>query len=113
MDDRSLSDGFIKDRCIHERAIALNEIVYELSFRKQEGLLLKLDFEKAYDRVNWYFIREILFHNCFSVMMVHRLMQLVKGGRTAINVNREIGNFFRNGRECVREIRYRRSCLIS
>jgi hypothetical protein len=91
----------------------LNEIVYELRFRKQEGLLLKLDFEKAYDMVNWYFLREILFPNSFYVMMVHRMMQLVKGDLTAINVNREIGHFFRNTRGCDREIRYHRSCLIS
>jgi hypothetical protein len=31
-------------------------------------------------------------------MMVHRLMQLVQGGQTAINVNGEIGPFFRNAR---------------
>jgi hypothetical protein len=31
-------------------------------------------------------------------MMVHRLMQLVMGGQTAINVNGEVGAFFRNVR---------------
>jgi mannosylglycoprotein endo-beta-mannosidase len=44
--------AFIKGRCLHEGAPALHEIVHELHFRKQKGLLLKLDFEKAYDRVN-------------------------------------------------------------
>jgi hypothetical protein len=59
-------------------------------------LLLKLDFEKVYDRVNWDFLREILLCKGFSTMMVHMLMQLVKGGQTTINVNGEIGHFFRN-----------------
>jgi hypothetical protein len=31
-------------------------------------------------------------------MIVHRLMQLVMGGQTAINVNGEVGPFFRNAR---------------
>jgi hypothetical protein len=65
---------------------------------KQEGLLLKLDFEKAYDRVSWDFLQEILLRKGFSARVVHRLMQLVKGGQTAINVNGEIGPYFRNAR---------------
>lgn len=38
----------------------LLEIVHELKCTKGKGVLLKLDFEKAYDRVNWEFVREVL-----------------------------------------------------
>jgi hypothetical protein len=34
----------------------------------------------------------------FSAMVVHSLMQLVMGGYTTINVNREVGPSFRNAR---------------
>ena len=44
--------GFLEDRNILEGTIALLEIVHELKHSKGKGLLLKLDFEKAYDRVN-------------------------------------------------------------
>jgi hypothetical protein len=47
-------------------------------------------------RVNWEFLREVLLRKGFSVMTVHRLMQLVQGGQTSINVNREIWPFFCN-----------------
>jgi hypothetical protein len=57
-----------------------------------------LYFEKAYDRVNFDFLREILLRKGFSAMMVHNLMQLVKGGQTAISVNGEIEHFFDNAR---------------
>jgi hypothetical protein len=95
--DRSQS-AFIKGRCLHEGVLALHEITHELRVRKLKGLILKLDFEKAYDRVNWEFLREVLLRKGFSPMLVHRLMQLVQGGQTAINVNGEIGPFFRNAR---------------
>jgi hypothetical protein len=48
--DRSQS-AFIKGRYLHEGVLALHEIAHELRAKKLKGLLLKLDFEKAYDRL--------------------------------------------------------------
>nr|XP_051212000.1 uncharacterized protein LOC127329534 [Lolium perenne] len=95
--DRSQS-AFIKGRCLHEGVLALHEIAHELRVKKLKGLLLKLDFEKAFDRVSWDFLREVLLRKGFSPMIVHRLMQLVSGGHTAVNVNGVIGENFRNAR---------------
>jgi hypothetical protein len=44
--------AFIKGRLIHDGPLALHEIIHELKVKKMEAVLLKLDFEKAYDRVN-------------------------------------------------------------
>jgi hypothetical protein len=52
--------AFIKGRCLHEGVLALHEISHELRVKKLKAILLKLDFEKAYDRVNWDFLREVL-----------------------------------------------------
>ena len=95
--DRSQT-AFIKGRCLHEGVLAIHEIAHELRVKVLGGLFLKLDFEKACDRVNWEFLREVLSRKGLSPMMVHRLMQLVQGGQTSIDVNGEVGPFFRNAR---------------
>ena len=89
---------FIKGRAIHEGALLLHEIVHELKSRNLPAVLLKLDFEKAYDRVSWAFLREVLLKKGFSGGYAHRIMQLVMGGQTAIAINGEIGPYFRNKR---------------
>jgi hypothetical protein len=93
--DRSQT-AFIRGSCLHEGVLALHEIAHELRVKKLKGLLLKLDFEKAYDRVNWGFLREVLLRKGFSAGVVHRLMQLVSRGQMAININGEVGPYFRN-----------------
>jgi hypothetical protein len=90
--------AFIKGRLIHEGALALHEIVHELKIKKTRAVILKLDFEKAYDRVSWAFLRDVLVCKGFESGVVHRLMQLVTGGQTAISINGEVGPYFRNKR---------------
>jgi hypothetical protein len=39
-----------------EGAIVLQETINEMHRKKQSGLILKIDFEKAYNKINWPFI---------------------------------------------------------
>jgi hypothetical protein len=68
--------AFIKGRHIHDGALGLHEIVHELHVSKTRAVILKLDFEKAYNRVSWAFLRDVLVHKGFESGVVHRLMQL-------------------------------------
>jgi hypothetical protein len=90
--------AFIKGRCLLDGALALHEIIDELKVSNHKAIILKLDFEKAYDRVSWDFLRTVLLRKGFEAGVVHRLMQLVTGGQTAISINGEVGPFFRNKR---------------
>jgi hypothetical protein len=47
---------FIEGRNILEGVVVLHEVLHELKSSRKRGLILKLDFEKAYDRVRWSFL---------------------------------------------------------
>jgi hypothetical protein len=38
----------------------LHETIYEMHRKKQSGLIFKIDFEKAYDKVKWPSVRKVL-----------------------------------------------------
>jgi hypothetical protein len=45
---------------ILDRVATLHEKVHELHSKKLNGVILKLDFEKAYDKVKWSFVQQTL-----------------------------------------------------
>jgi hypothetical protein len=49
-----------------EGVIVLHEMIHELHKKKQNGLILKIDFEKAYDKINWPFVQQTLRMKGFS-----------------------------------------------
>jgi hypothetical protein len=78
--------------------LSLHEIIHEIKARKSEAILLKIDFEIAYDKVNWQFLREVLIKKGFYSGFLHRIRQLVTGGQTTISINGVVGPYFRNKR---------------
>jgi hypothetical protein len=56
----STQTTFIPGRNILEGVVMLHEIMHELRKKKHRGVILKLDFEKAYDKVQWSFLFEVL-----------------------------------------------------
>ena len=58
--------AFVPGRNILEGVVILQEVLHELRVTKSSGVILKLDFEKAYDKVNWNFLEEVLQRKGFS-----------------------------------------------
>ena len=55
-----MQSGFLEERNILEGVLILHEVVHELERSGRKGLILKIDFEKAYDRVRWDFLKEVM-----------------------------------------------------
>jgi hypothetical protein len=86
--------GFVKCKYILDCVVALHEIIHEIKKKKQNGIILKIDFEKAYDKVNWYFLYNMLQQKGFGDRWCDWVMKIVKGGKVAIRTNGMIGSYF-------------------
>jgi hypothetical protein len=51
---------FVKGRFILESVVLAHEIIHRAVKKNEKGVILKLDYEKAYDRVRWHFLEEML-----------------------------------------------------
>ena len=58
------------------------------------GVILKIDFEKAYDKVKWPFLLQTLRMKAFSQKWCCWVESFVSGGSVAIKVNEDVGNYF-------------------
>jgi hypothetical protein len=76
----SSQTAFMKGRNIMSGIMVLHEILHETKRKKQIGIILKLDFEKAYDKVKWNFLFECLAARGFSEKWCGWLKQVVTGG---------------------------------
>jgi hypothetical protein len=52
--------AFMPGRNILEGVVILHETIHELHTKKMDGVLFKIDFEKAYDKVKWPFLQQTL-----------------------------------------------------
>jgi len=58
--------AFMRGRNILEGVVILHETVHELHRKNLSGVIFKIDFEKAYDKVKWNFLIQTLRMNVFS-----------------------------------------------
>jgi hypothetical protein len=86
--------AFIKGRFITDGVMLLPEILRDTKCRKQQGVILKLDFEKAYDKVNWNFLLDYCRQKGFSGTWLTWMNKVVSGGTLSVKTNDCVGPYF-------------------
>jgi NADH dehydrogenase FAD-containing subunit len=104
--------AFIKNRYIMDNVMAAHEIIHYATKYKQKGIVLKVDFEKAYAKVNWSFVQEMLLSRGFGSKLTQWIMSLFKGSNTCINFNGNSSSYFQCKRGLWQGTPYPPSCLI-
>ena len=76
----------------------LQEVLHELRVSKSSGVILKLDFEKAYDKLNWAFLFECLKQRGFGEKWCEWIKLVISFGTVSVKMNNTIGKYFKFGR---------------
>jgi nucleoid-associated protein YejK len=59
---------------------------------KKDGVILKLDFKKAYDKLKWTYVHQVLRMKGFPPTWCERIQCIMNRGSVAIKVNKNIGH---------------------
>jgi hypothetical protein len=92
---RPTQTAFMPGRNILEGVFVLHETIHEPHRNRMDGVLLKIDFEKAYDKVNWDFLQQVLRMKGFDPKWCQWIQNFVSRVSVGIRVNDDIGHYFK------------------
>jgi hypothetical protein len=88
--------AFIKGRDIMNSILALHEILHETKCKGQTGVVLKLDFEKTYDKVHWDFLMKCLRVRGFNNTWCGWIEKILHNGTMCVKINGHLGPYFQS-----------------
>jgi hypothetical protein len=75
-----IQSTFLPGRNIMEGVVVLHETIHEMHRKRHNGVIIKIDFEKAYDKVEWPFVKQVLEMKGFSSKWCQWIDSIVQGG---------------------------------
>jgi hypothetical protein len=86
----------MKGRNITSGIMCLHEIMQETKRRKEIGVLFKIDFEKACDKVSWRLLFYCLHVRGFNATWCEWIRQVVSGGTVSIKLNNSYSPYIKS-----------------
>ena len=92
--------GFISGRFIGENTRLIYDLMYETKRLQIPGMILLIDFEKAFDTVSWSFIDKVLDIFNFGTSIKNWVHTFYKDSESCVIQNGIMSPFFKLGRGC-------------
>eukprot|EP00253_Pinus_taeda_P028070 PITA_28070 len=86
--------SYVEGRQILDSIIQAQKVVHLLTSNKKAGMIMQLDIDKAYDKVNWLYIKKVLIAFGFYHNWVRWIMALVTSSNFSILVNGSSSELF-------------------
>lgn len=90
--------AFIKGRQISENFNATRELLHHIMDMGSPAVLLKVDFAKAFDSVEWPFLLQVLAARGFSQVWIRWIKQILNTASSRVVINGEASAFFKHHR---------------
>jgi hypothetical protein len=90
--------GFLKGRRIQDAIATAHECLHSIKQKNLKALVLKLDIHKAFDHIDWDFLRLILFSVGFEEKFSNWILSCVTNANIGVLINGEPSNFFKSER---------------
>jgi hypothetical protein len=99
--------GFLKGRHILDVVGTTQECLHNIKMKNMKAIILKLDLKKAYDCVNWDFLRLILLQTGFGLLLTNWIMCCVTTATYSVLINGGPTPFFQSGMDSGKGSLYR------
>jgi hypothetical protein len=86
--------AFIRRRFILESVVSAHEIIHDAVQKKESGFIFKLDYEKAYDKVDRSFLMKMLAQRGFSPSFLSLIRSLLDKGSVGVRINDVNSDYF-------------------
>ncbi|XP_070043185.1 secreted RxLR effector protein 78-like [Nicotiana tomentosiformis] len=91
--------SFMKGRSIFENILLTQEIIIDIRMRgKPANVVIMLDMAKAYDRVNWKYLLQVLRKMRFAKHSINMIGNLVVNNWYSVLINGQTSGFFKSSR---------------
>jgi hypothetical protein len=88
-----LQSAFVPGRSIMDNALVAIELVHYMKTKtkgNEKIVALKLDISKAYDRIDWSYLKDVMFKMGFSGKWIHWIMMCVETVDYSVIMNKEM-----------------------
>eukprot|EP00253_Pinus_taeda_P026017 PITA_26017 len=79
--------SFVEGRQILDGLVVTQEVIHSLKFKKQKGMMIKLDLSKAYDRLSWKYLEKVLESFGFNRRWIGWIHSMISSPNFSILVN--------------------------